>query len=353
MARRIPILFFYLDKIRFRCPFILTMSGILSPLVAVGPLTNLIEILRAKFDSLIEKHQSNCGFHRCKQIYGVEAWIMDECILCLERLPKKNRRNIYSDTFHVNQQLYEVLGFVPEQQLSPQYTCYRCFNKLNRLSKIDYDLERKLSALKREKDEIINQLRPRRNVLPSASVTSENVGGACSSTYTPRKSNKRIIIRTPTPRKTKKVLVQHTAQPKVRKRLSEDQLTPSKVKVHFRGRNDSKVRTRFIKDSPWVAVLKSLVRGCKAETISKKNFKMEVLKTELVKLMLSDLNSQCQILCKISKPSVLRGKDEIHFKFESVCGKLKEKAQMLYDVLQTVIKKRNNSRFAVAASVLL
>lgn len=80
---------------------------------------------------------------------------------------------------------------------------------------------------------------------------------------------------------------------------------------------------------------------------------MEVLKTELVKLMLSDLNSQCQILCKISKPSVLRGKDEIHFKFESVCGKLKEKAQMLYDVLQTVIKKRNNSRFAVAASVLL
>lgn len=156
---------------------------------------------------------------------------MDECILCLEKLPKKNRRNIYSDTFNVKQQLYEVLGFVPEQQLSPQYTCYRCFNKLNRLSKIDYDLESKLSALKREKDEIINQLRPRRNVLSSASVTSENVGGACSSTCTPRKSNKRIIIRTPTPRKTKKVLVQHTAQPKVRKRLSEDQLTPSKVKV--------------------------------------------------------------------------------------------------------------------------
>uniref|UniRef100_A0A8W8NUS8 ZAD domain-containing protein n=1 Tax=Magallana gigas TaxID=29159 RepID=A0A8W8NUS8_MAGGI len=130
---------------------------------------------------------------------------MDECILCLEKLSKKNRRNIFSDTFNVKQQLYEVLGFIPEQQLSPQYTCYRCFNNLNR-----------------------------------PSVTSENVGGACSSTCTPRKSNKRLIIRTPTPRKTKKILVQHTAQPKVRKRLSEDQLTPSKVKVHFRGRIDSK-----------------------------------------------------------------------------------------------------------------
>uniref|UniRef100_A0A8W8MH78 ZAD domain-containing protein n=1 Tax=Magallana gigas TaxID=29159 RepID=A0A8W8MH78_MAGGI len=167
---------------------------------------------------------------------------MDECILCLEKLPKKNRRHILSDTFNVKQQLYEVLGFIPEQQLSPQYTCYRCFNNLNRLSKIEFDLESKLSALKREKDEIINQLRPRRNVLLPArpSVTSENVGGACSSSCTPRKSNKRLIIRTPTPRKTKKILVQHTAQPKVRKRLSEDQLTPSKVKVHFRGRNDSK-----------------------------------------------------------------------------------------------------------------
>lgn len=185
------------------------------------------------------------------------------------------------------------------------------------------------------------------------SENSENVGGACSSTCTPRKSSKRLIIRTPTPRKTKKVLVQHTAQPKVRKRLSEDQLTPNKVKVHFRGRNDSKVRTRFIKDSPWVAVLKSLVRGCKAETISKKIFKIEMLKKELVKLMLSDLNSQCQILCKTSKPSVLRGQDEIHFKFESVCSELKERAPMLYDVLQTVTRKRNISRLAVAASVLL
>lgn len=160
---------------------------------------------------------------------------MDECILCLEKLPKKNRRNIFSDTFNVKQQLYEVLGFIPEQQWSPQYTCYRCFNNLNRLSKIEFDSESKLSALKREKDEIINQLRPRRNVLLPArpSVTSENVGGACSSTCTPRKSNKRLIIRTPTPRKTKKILVQHTAQPKVRKRLSEDQLTLSKVKVRL------------------------------------------------------------------------------------------------------------------------
>lgn len=49
----------------------------------------------------------------------------------------------------------------------------------------------------------------------------------------------------------------------------------------------------------------------------------------------------------------MRGQDEIHFKFESVCSELKERAPMLYDVLQTVTRKRNIFRLAVAASVLL
>ncbi|XP_062601229.1 uncharacterized protein LOC134262923 isoform X1 [Saccostrea cucullata] len=148
---------------------------------------------------------------------------MDDCILCLEKLPKKNRRNIYSDTFFVKKQFNEVLGFVPEQRThsSPQYTCYRCFNKLNKLCKIEYELENKLSVLKREKCDIINELRPSRNVLlsPAKKVPSVNFGGASSSIQTPRKLTKRVILRTPTPRKNKKVF--RDAQQNIKKNSKE------------------------------------------------------------------------------------------------------------------------------------
>lgn len=181
---------------------------------------------------------------------------MAVCRLCHEVLPVKNRRTIFTPTFGVSSQLTEVLGYTPRDDdgLS-KYVCGFCFCKLNKLSKIEFDLKHKVQTLNVEKSSLLKSLRdtylssnaaiksPRRQQF----VTSE------SALRTPKllDSGKRITYHSPTPRKCKKPLLftpkkttERTILPKRTvteenksadpqpKRVNVKLFSPSKVKVY-------------------------------------------------------------------------------------------------------------------------
>lgn len=164
----------------------------------------------------------------------------DVCRICGCQLPKKHRRVIFGDTFGVFDQLTQIIDHVasPCDGLS-KYVCGFCFTKLNKLKKIDFDLVTKLDALRREKMEIVGNLR------------EKHKQSGIQKTPT---SSKRVIIHSPTPRKSKckkslftgtsKVQpIQATAQTQVRdtsestmistdtKPIKIKSFTPSKIKV--------------------------------------------------------------------------------------------------------------------------
>lgn len=109
----------------------------------------------------------------------MESLDQEKCRICTEYLTKKQRRLIFSDAFKVFGQLVEVLGYVPKNSdgLSP-CICFRCYNKINKISKIDFDLNNRLDQLKAEKRIIITELRKnvkkpaRLHLLPQLSAPS-------------------------------------------------------------------------------------------------------------------------------------------------------------------------------------
>lgn len=138
------------------------------------------------------------------------------CRLCGDQLPVKYRRMIFSPAFKVFEQLAEVLEYRPRETdgLSP-YLCYGCFNKLNKLEKIDFDLGNKLQRLTSEKSCLLTDLRikftlfnpGRTPVTTGISLDSVCLVGNVNS-FTPTKIHaslrtKRATIHTPTPRKSK------------------------------------------------------------------------------------------------------------------------------------------------------
>ena len=88
------------------------------------------------------------------------ASCVENCRLCHESLPPKHRRTIFTETFGLTNQLIEVLGYIPraEDGMS-KYLCGFCFTKLNKLSKIEFDISHCLEALKNEKCELLKMLR--------------------------------------------------------------------------------------------------------------------------------------------------------------------------------------------------
>ena len=71
--------------------------------------------------------------------------------------------------------------------------CYGCFNKLNKLEKIDFDLENKLQRLTAEKSCLLKDLRCLTRVKNVNSFTPTRIHSSLRT--------KRAIIHTPTPRK--------------------------------------------------------------------------------------------------------------------------------------------------------
>lgn len=80
------------------------------------------------------------------------------CDICYSLFPKKQRRTIGAETFHPQTELVEVLGYEPPKD-SSHYVCMKCFNRLNKLAKIDFDLHHKLDQLTVERRGILQELR--------------------------------------------------------------------------------------------------------------------------------------------------------------------------------------------------
>ena len=165
------------------------------------------------------------------------------CRACHENIPAKHRRVIFGETFGVFQQLCEVIGYVPRQNDSiSRYVCGYCFTKLNKLFKIDFELQNRLDNLKAEKTSIITTMRSKflaGNIQPLSPKMPHSSGK--SPMQTTSVTVKHRIQHSPTPRKVKKSM--HITSPRIplpaqeektkvkRKRVSIQLFSPDKVKV--------------------------------------------------------------------------------------------------------------------------
>ncbi|XP_069105154.1 uncharacterized protein [Argopecten irradians] len=133
------------------------------------------------------------------------------CRLCNGILPKKQRRTIFGETFGVFDQLLEIIDYVPHQNdAKGKYVCGLCWNKLNRLARIEKDISTKLQTLKEERHSLVTKLR---DLHKSAVSSGKPLVGTLKSAVSSGKplvgtpsSKKRYIIHSPTPRKLKKSL---------------------------------------------------------------------------------------------------------------------------------------------------
>lgn len=182
------------------------------------------------------------------------ASCVENCRLCHESLPPKHRRTIFTETFGLTNQLIEVLGYIPrpEDGMS-KYLCGFCFTKLNKLSKIEFDISHRLEALKNEKFELLKMLRARYVQIARPVVHSPRLSAEKQTCGTPRQeTSKRPLFHSPTPRKVKKPLiftptenrmilpktqrmeVQDDTKPEAKKKkVSVSLFSPGKAKVSY------------------------------------------------------------------------------------------------------------------------
>lgn len=138
---------------------------------------------------------------------------MAVCRLCNDNLPVKNRRTIFTDTFGVFSQLVEILSYVPcDSDGLSKYVCGFCFSKLNKLSKIEFDIMHKVEALKIEKTSLIKSLREK-HLRSKGKSPPKQLSAPTPTPRTPQHqdsglSGKRSAFKhSPTPRKCKKPLL--------------------------------------------------------------------------------------------------------------------------------------------------
>lgn len=132
------------------------------------------------------------------------------CRTCFCELDKKSSLTIFSNTFEVAQQLYEVLEHVPhEDDGLSKYECSHCYSKLKKLSKIDFDLINKLEELRKEKNELIKSMRANlKSIQTTCTCTCNSVSDASVTNdinvQEDGSKRSRPILHSPTPRKVKK-----------------------------------------------------------------------------------------------------------------------------------------------------
>lgn len=188
---------------------------------------------------------------------------------------------------------------------------------------------------------------------------------AASNVQTPKRFHtpKRLILHSPTPRKAKKKCLLKICSPHrickppsgTKKSLDVD-LSPGKAKVSFRGRQDHKVRTRVIKDGVCQSVVKSIVRGDKGPSISRKLYSIESLRLGLQRCVLKELEDQCKTLCQVKNKSVLRNispKNLESLSFKSIIDDCQLYAPLLLETLACVMNRPNENKLAVAVALLL
>ena len=104
--------------------------------------------------------QSNCAIHTCS------VWVKSVpcCRLCHRILPKKQRCTIFGERFGVFDKLLEIIDYVPHPNDDRgQYICGMCWNKLNKLGKIEHDIKTKVESLRSERQVLIRDLRLKHN----------------------------------------------------------------------------------------------------------------------------------------------------------------------------------------------
>ena len=96
-----------------------------------------------------------------------------------------------------------------------KYVCTFCYTKLNKLSKIEYDIQHRVEVLKQERLSLIKFLRDRYVKHPSYGIKSTpDVVVGTSYTSPKQPAGKHTITHSPTPRKVKKTLL--FTPPKIR-----------------------------------------------------------------------------------------------------------------------------------------
>lgn len=271
------------------------------------------------------------------------------CRLCHGILPKKQRRTIFSDTFGVFNQLCEVLDHVPQlNDDKGKYVCGFCWNKLNKLSKIEYDLKTKLEALKEERINLLKTLREKYNTQSSA-------------VFTP-KTKKRCIVHSPTPRKTKRSLAltpQRTGDLSVAACANEMEPQPmTESPVPFQGKEQqAHEREQEVKKKPKKQLFSSKVtyRTKASKDKLARTIYSSSLKPHILACLLRDINKEMSSVVSTKTKSILRQikcDSLANFSMDLFNQELQVQAPLTYKIISTLVKDSEVGT-SVGSAVLL
>lgn len=197
-----------------------------------------------------------------------------------------------------------------------------CWNKLNKLSKLEHDIKTKLESLKADRLELIRTLRQKYQ--GEFSLHQPRM-------WTP-KSKKHNIIHSPTLRKVKQLFVPssqsdltgsttisdsqascskktHEQEEKKEKRAKIQLFSPSKIKVVFRGKKES-VKSKVIPAGVYQDIIRGMTRGESHQRESHQRVSQLLynssLKENILNSVLKDLKKELSKLSSTKTGSCLR-----------------------------------------------
>ncbi|XP_069126748.1 uncharacterized protein [Argopecten irradians] len=295
---------------------------------------------------------------------------VEACRVCHNQLPAKSRRSIFSPSFHILDQLSQVIGYVAlETDGKSKYVCGSCFTKLNRLAKIDFDLVTKLDSLREDKNKLVSELRDRyiSSMPQSLMATPKSLKRPKPQqhTPTPRKS-KKALWRTPQrsvsklseqPQQSETLTAaiesQTTASP-IRSKPPSSSVkvklfTPSKVKVLYRIKD--KIRTKVMKEKSSVTMIKGIIHGKPGAAKSI----YTALQGPIRKCVLQDIKREISKLTSSLNMSLFRQinhRNLTKFSFESANTEVKIWAPFFHSVISTLVKNSAVGEAVVSALIL-
>ncbi|XP_033745060.1 uncharacterized protein LOC117337649 [Pecten maximus] len=278
----------------------------------------------------------------------------ETCRVCHNQLPAKSRRIIFGPTFNVFDQLSQVIGYVALQtDGKSKYVCGFCFTKLNKLSKIDFDLVTKLETLKNEKQKLVSELRDKylTNMPQTQTPKSLKRTKPLQHTPTPRKS-KKALWTTPS-RSTHAVQTAPASTPKTSKPaitgVKVKLFTPSKIKVLYRIKD--KVRSKVLREKGSIAMVKSIMYGKPGAA----KCVYSALQQPIRKCVLRDIQKEISKLTSTLNLSLFRRIDHKNltsFSFENIITEVKIWAPFFHNLISTLVKNSSIGEAVVSALIL-
>ncbi|KAI8515092.1 hypothetical protein Bbelb_076830 [Branchiostoma belcheri] len=305
---------------------------------------------------------------------STEVLATKTCLLCNNAVKWRNYRTVFGDSMvPLYPQIHQVVKVWPDRQVWSRkglsmYVCMFCVTKLNKLSKLENELSTRLQKLQQDKESLLMTLHGNmdsRNVATTsttASTSSARPGNTPVQT-TPTKvvRLKRSLVRTPTPKKlVKRPLLKTPVKkapspaakalpcipvPNIPVRQKHDKKTqfgppPDKVgSVKVVVTYPSGQKTKFIRDQEDAKYLRALADGASAERLVGIIYRDPKYRPFLHRQVCHQLSRDCTGLCSDKDPSVLKKTDIDHllnFNCETVINEWRQRAPLLYDVLQAV-----------------